>query len=75
VVHEFIYNETSNHSLLSELQLREFGITIDSTCHIYGGTQQMLIQDDSESHTVPLDLQGAWSILNTKSLPLRKLDH
>jgi len=23
----------------------------------------MLIQDDSESHTVPLDLQGAWSIL------------
>ena len=26
VVHEFIYNEVSNHSLLSELQLREFGI-------------------------------------------------
>ena len=30
LVHEGIYNETSNHSLLSEFQLREFGIVIDS---------------------------------------------
>ena len=58
VVHEWIYNETSNHSLLSEFQLREFGIIIDSTCHRHGGTQQMGIKDGSESLTVPLELEG-----------------
>ena len=58
VVHECIYNETSNHSLLSEFQLREFGIMIDSTCHRHGGTQQMVIQDGSESRTIPLELAG-----------------
>ena len=58
VVHECIYNETSNHSLLSEFQLREFGIILDSTCHRHGGTQQMVMQDGSESRTIPLDLAG-----------------
>ena len=58
VVHECRYKETSNHALLSEFQLREFGIIIDSTCHRHGGTQQMVIQDDSESLTVPLELVG-----------------
>jgi hypothetical protein len=33
LVHEGIYNETSNHSLLSEFQLREFGIVIDMEEH------------------------------------------
>ena len=37
VIHEGIYNETSNHTLLSEFQLREFGVIIDSTCHRHGG--------------------------------------
>ena len=37
LVDEGIYNETSNHSLLSEFQLREFGIVIDSICHRHGG--------------------------------------
>ena len=58
VVHECINNETSNHSLLSEFQLRELGIIIDSTCHRHGGTQQMVIQDGSESLTVTLELAG-----------------
>jgi hypothetical protein len=39
LVHEGIYNETSNHSLLLEFQLREIGIVIDSICHRYGGAQ------------------------------------
>jgi hypothetical protein len=30
LVHECMCNETSDHSLLSEFQLREFGIVIDS---------------------------------------------
>jgi hypothetical protein len=30
VIHEGIYNERSAHSLLSEFQLREFGIRADS---------------------------------------------
>jgi hypothetical protein len=49
VIHEGIYNETAAHSLLSEFQLREFGINIDSICHRHGGTQQMTINGDSDS--------------------------
>jgi hypothetical protein len=41
VMHEDIYNETAAHSLLTEFQLREFGIRIDSICLRHGGTQQM----------------------------------
>ena len=37
VIHEGIHNATSNHTLLSEFQLREFGVIIDSTCHRHGG--------------------------------------
>jgi hypothetical protein len=37
LVHECIYNETSNYSLLSEFQFREFGIVIDSLCNRHGG--------------------------------------
>ena len=58
VVHEGIYNETANHSLLSEFQLREFGVQIDSTCHRHGGTQEMVIQGDDESVVVSLEISG-----------------
>jgi hypothetical protein len=60
LVNESIYNETSNHSLLSEFQLREFGIVIDSNCRRHGGTQQMIIKDsnDSDILTIHLDLAG-----------------
>jgi hypothetical protein len=33
LVHGGIYHEASGHSLLSDFQLREFGIVIDSICH------------------------------------------
>jgi hypothetical protein len=36
LVHEGISYETSNHSLLSEFQLREFGLVTDSICHRHG---------------------------------------
>jgi hypothetical protein len=32
-INESIYNQTSNHSLLSEFHLRESGIMIDYICH------------------------------------------
>jgi phosphoserine aminotransferase len=35
-VHEAIYNNTANHSLLSEFQSRDFGVKIDSICHKHG---------------------------------------
>jgi hypothetical protein len=44
-IHEAIYNDTANHSLLSEFQLRDFGLKIDSICHKHGGIQKMEIQD------------------------------
>jgi hypothetical protein len=58
IVHEAIYNDTSNHSLLSEFQLRGFGVKIDSICHKHGGTQKMVIQDVDRSLVVPLELVG-----------------
>jgi hypothetical protein len=62
VIHEAIHNDTSNHSLLSEFQLREHGIVIDSTCHRHGGTQKMTITDTDSNHhddiTIPLELAG-----------------
>jgi hypothetical protein len=36
IVHEAIYNDTANHSMLSEFQLRDFGVDLDSICHKHG---------------------------------------
>jgi hypothetical protein len=58
IVHEAIYNDTANHSLLSEFQLRDFGVKIDSICHKHGGTQKMVIQDVGSSLVIPLELAG-----------------
>jgi hypothetical protein len=56
IIHEAIYNDTANHSLLSEFQLRDFGVKIDSICHKHGGTQKMVIQDIGNSFVIPLEL-------------------
>jgi hypothetical protein len=56
VVHEAIYNDTANHSLLSEFQLRDFGVKSYSICHKHRGTQKMEIQDVGSSLVVPLEL-------------------
>jgi hypothetical protein len=56
IVHEAIYHDTANHSLLSEFQLRDFGVKIDSICHKHGGTQKMVIQDIGSSLVINLDL-------------------
>jgi hypothetical protein len=37
IVHEAIYNDTANYSLLSDFQLRDFGVKIDSIRHKHGG--------------------------------------
>jgi hypothetical protein len=58
IVHEAIYNDTTNHSLLSEFQLRDFGAKIDSIGHKHGGTQKMEIQDVGSSLLKYLDLAG-----------------
>jgi hypothetical protein len=58
IVHEAIYNDTTNHSLLSEFQLRHFRVKADSICHKNGGTQKMVIQDVGSSLVVPLELVG-----------------
>jgi hypothetical protein len=58
IVHEAMYNDTANHSLLSEFHLRDLGVKIDSICHKHGGTQKMEIQDVRSSLVVPLELAG-----------------
>jgi hypothetical protein len=65
IVHEAIYNDTANHSLLPEFQLRDFGGKIDSICHKHGGTQKMKIQDVGSSLVVPLELAGCMIHFNT----------
>jgi hypothetical protein len=58
IVHEAIYNDTANHSLLSEFQLNDKGVKIDSICHKHGGTQTIVIQDVCSSLVVPIELAG-----------------
>jgi hypothetical protein len=58
IVNEGIFNDTSNHSLLSEFQLRDFDVKADSICHKHGGTQKILIQDDSDEFVMTLGLKG-----------------
>jgi hypothetical protein len=58
IVHEALYNDIANYSMMSELQLRDFGVKIDSICHKHGGTQKMEIQDVGSSLVVPLELAG-----------------
>jgi hypothetical protein len=41
---------------LSEFQLRDFDVKIDSICHNHGGTQKMVIQDVGSSFVMPLEL-------------------
>jgi hypothetical protein len=43
---------------LSEIQLREFGVKIDSICHKHGGTQKMVIQDVGSSLLILLEIAG-----------------
>jgi hypothetical protein len=58
IVHEAIYNDTVNHSLLLEFQSSDFGVKIDSVCHKHGGTQKMEILDVGSSLVIPLELAG-----------------
>jgi hypothetical protein len=58
IVHEGIYNDTANHSLLSKFQFRGLGVKIDSICHKHGGTQKMVSQDVGSSLVLPLELAG-----------------
>jgi hypothetical protein len=56
IVHEAIYNDTANHSLLTEFQLRDVNVKIDSICHKHGGIQKIVVQDVGSSLVVPLEL-------------------
>jgi hypothetical protein len=60
VIHESIYNEMSNHSLLSKFQARKFRVINDSKFYRHRGAQNMLIKDynNADTLTIPLDLVG-----------------
>jgi hypothetical protein len=58
IVHEAIYNDISNNSLLSEFKLRDFGVKIDSICHKHERTQKKEIQDVGSPLVIPLELAG-----------------
>jgi hypothetical protein len=75
IVHEAIYNDRANHSLLSEFQLRDFCVKIDSICHKHGGTQKMEIQDVGSSLVIPLELAGCMIQFNTDCQLQKKSIH
>lgn len=50
---EVIYNSNANHSLLSEFQLREHGVTLDTVPNRHGGKQAMTL----ENVAVPLSMK------------------
>jgi hypothetical protein len=58
IIHDGIYDDEANNSLLSEFQIRDFGVKIDLICHNNGGKQKMVIQDVGSSLVLPLDLAG-----------------
>jgi hypothetical protein len=43
---------------LSEFQLRDFGVKIDSICHKHGETQKIEIQVVGSSAVIPLEREG-----------------
>jgi hypothetical protein len=58
IVHEAIYNDTADHSLFSEFQLRDLGIEVDSISHKHGGTPKMMIKDVGSSIVILLKFAG-----------------
>jgi hypothetical protein len=66
VIHEAIHNGTSNHSLLSEFQLREHGILIHSTCHKHGGIQRLTITDNNHHDDITIPLEQAGCMVHFK---------
>ena len=44
-INEAVYNPTAEHSLLSEYQLRDFGVKVNSVPKKHGGEQNLIIQD------------------------------
>jgi phosphoserine aminotransferase len=40
IAHEAMYKYTANHSLLSEFQLKDFGVKLDSICHKHEGNSE-----------------------------------
>jgi hypothetical protein len=60
LIQEIIYNELSNHLLLSEFQVREYRIMIEFFLQMHGGTRQMIVKDNnySDALTIPFDLAG-----------------
>jgi hypothetical protein len=75
IVHEAIYNDTANHSLLSEFQLRDFGVKIDSIFQKHGGTQKIEIQNVGNTFVIPFDLARCMIHFNTNYQLQKKSIH
>ena len=53
-INKAVYNATSEHSLLSEYQLRDFGIKVNSIAKRHTGEQNLIV-DDQE---IPCDVKN-----------------
>ena len=45
-VNEAVHNPSADHSLLSEYQIRDYGVTINSVAKKHGGEQNMVIGEE-----------------------------
>ena len=46
-VNEAVHNPSTDHSLLSEYQIRDYGVTINSIARKHGGIQNMFVGDEA----------------------------
>ena len=65
-VDEAIYDKDLNHTILSEFQMREAGVTVDSTAKRHGGNQTITIRQNEEDIEIPLTLSCALMYLTLR---------
>ena len=54
-VNEAVHNPPADHSVLSEYQIRDYGVTINPIARKHGGDQNMVIGDE----VVPCGIRNA----------------
>jgi len=57
MINEAIFNKHAEATILSEFQIREHGMLVDSVAKRHGGNQQITLLTDGQQLKIPLELQ------------------
>ena len=61
-INKAVFNPSAKHFLLSEFQMREYGIKIDSVLLRHGGTQKRMVKDQE----VPFGVMDCLTYFKTR---------